>query len=150
MWVNLQIHNDNTQTLRFDDEEEAEEAIDESMFAGVTHTDPFQAQMAIPHNPIRASRAILRSLDRSEVLVKEWPAAALPNQYFRIMDPELVVVMDQAGNFYEYDEFELAVLDKGREPFTRAVVDKGRAVGAHEPGLPSPLGKPRPVGGQPF
>ena len=54
-----------------------------------------QAQMAIPHNPIRASRAILRSLDRSEVLVKEWPCACLPNQYFRIMDPELVIVMDQ-------------------------------------------------------
>lgn len=51
--------------------------------------------MAIPHNPIRASRAILRSLDRSEVLVKEWPCACLPNQYFRIMDPELVIVMDQ-------------------------------------------------------
>jgi hypothetical protein len=54
-----------------------------------------QAQMAIPHNPIRASRAILRSLDRSEVLVMEWPCACLPNQYFRIMDPELVIVMDQ-------------------------------------------------------
>lgn len=39
-----QIHNDNTQTLRFDDDEE-DEPIDESLFSAVTHTDPFQVRV---------------------------------------------------------------------------------------------------------
>ena len=34
----------------------------------------------------------------------------------------------QAGNFYEYDEYELATLEHGREPFTRAAVGKGKAL----------------------
>lgn len=34
----------------------------------------------------------------------------------------------QAGNFYEYDEYELATLEHGHEPFTRAAVGKGKTL----------------------
>eukprot|EP00959_Pyramimonas_sp_CCMP1952_P237352 4960622-Pyramimonas_sp.AAC.1 len=35
------------------------------------------------------------------------------------MDPDLPMVLDDAGNFFEQDEYEGACLDHGYSPFTR-------------------------------
>jgi len=118
------------QTLRFDDDPQ------EEMLMNMD--DPFQQQMAVPHSAIIADRNMLRSLPRSEVLIRTSPTPALPNQYFRIMDPDLLIVMDEAGNFYEQDEFELAVLEHGHSPFTRTRPE-GSAQPANAPNLPSPI-----------
>jgi hypothetical protein len=40
------------------------------------------------------------------------------------MDSEAPVTVDEAGNFYETDEYELACLERGRTPFTRKAVTK--------------------------
>jgi len=45
-------------------------------------------------------------------------------RYFRLMDSEAPVTVDEAGNFYETDEYELACLERGRTPFTRKAVTK--------------------------
>jgi len=119
------IHEGDVQTLRFD---EPDEPMDEQMLMNMD--DPFQQQMAVPHTPIRATRDILRSLDRHEVLVRTWPTSAMPNEYFRIMDSELVILLDDAGNFYEHDEYELAALELGHEPFTRNNLGKAGKEGA--------------------
>jgi hypothetical protein len=47
-----------------------------------------------------------------QVLVRTWPTPAIPNQYFRIMDPDLPMVIDDAGNFYEQEEYEQASLEQ--------------------------------------
>lgn len=102
---------DEMQTLTFDDEPQ------EEMLMNMD--DPFHQQMAVPHSSIVVDRNVLRMLDRSEVLVRKWPCPALPNQYFRIMDPDLPLVIDEGGQFYEADEFELSMLEHGHSPFTR-------------------------------
>eukprot|EP00240_Pyramimonas_obovata_P000052 CAMPEP_0118949464 /NCGR_PEP_ID=MMETSP1169-20130426/49666_1 /TAXON_ID=36882 /ORGANISM="Pyramimonas obovata, Strain CCMP722" /LENGTH=1253 /DNA_ID=CAMNT_0006896109 /DNA_START=163 /DNA_END=3921 /DNA_ORIENTATION=+ len=112
-------HSADVQTLRFDEDEEEEPIDDSELFGDLNMDDPFQQQMAVPHAPIRATRQILQNLDRSEVLVRTFPTPALPNQYFRIMDLDLPMVLDDAGNFYEQDEYEGACLDHGYSPFTR-------------------------------
>jgi hypothetical protein len=53
------------QTLRFDRDDEEEEASDEELLMNMD--DPFQQQMAVPHTPIKATRQILMSLERTEV-----------------------------------------------------------------------------------
>jgi len=113
------IHDEQVQTLRFDEDPQ-----DDSL---MNMDDPFQNQMAMPHTPIRATRDILRALERTEVLVRSWSVTSIPNQYFRIMDPDLAIKVDDAGLFYEMDEYELAELEQGYSPFSRSLSERGKA-----------------------
>lgn len=63
--------------------------------------DPFVTAMMTPHAPIVATRAMLRALRPSEVVVRPWPNARLRKQYFRIMDAELPLTMGPCGHFFE-------------------------------------------------
>jgi intraflagellar transport protein 122 len=81
--------------------------------------DEFFAQMSVPSVPIRADRAMLRSLSQSEVLVRRLPNPALPAQYFRTMDPLADIIIGSCGHFFEADEYEMLRLEEGRRPFSR-------------------------------
>ena len=59
----------------------------------------------------------------NEILIRPSGCSAVKPQYFRLMDPDLPVAVDEAGNFYEADEYELACLERGCTPFTRKTVN---------------------------
>jgi intraflagellar transport protein 122 len=86
--------------------------------------DPFTQQMAVPNAPIVCNREMLRNLPPAEVVVKPSGCALVKPRYFRLMDAECPVTVDEAGNFYETDEYELACLERTRTPFTRKAVTK--------------------------
>jgi intraflagellar transport protein 122 len=79
--------------------------------------DEFFAQMSIPNVPIKADRDVLRGMSCAEVLVREWPSAAIPVQYFRTMDPLADIVIGSCGHFFEADEYEMMSLTDGKRPF---------------------------------
>jgi len=81
--------------------------------------DVFAQQMAIPHSPIVCNRDLLRALPPSEVLVVRWDSPAIPNRYFRNMDPDFPITVDASGHFFEADEYELHLLENRRSPFCR-------------------------------
>lgn len=64
-------------------------------------------QAAVPHTPIVLGRAALRKLRPSEVLVRRWPNAALPVQWFRLLDEDQPVVLGPCGHFFEAEEYEM-------------------------------------------
>ena len=80
--------------------------------------DDFFAQMIIPNVPIRVDRDMLRSLSKSEVLVRKWPSPAIPAQYFRTMDPLADITIGSCGHFFEADEYEMLSLQEGKRPFS--------------------------------
>ncbi|WIA11467.1 hypothetical protein OEZ85_011583 [Tetradesmus obliquus] len=86
--------------------------------------DSFAAQAAVPHTPIRLGRAALRKLRPSEVLQRRWPNPALPQQWFRLLDDEQPVLVGPCGHFFEAEEYEMAVLEHGRAPFSREPMAK--------------------------
>ena len=85
--------------------------------------DPFSQQMAVANAPIVCTRDMLVKLPPNEVLIRPSGCSAVKPQYFRLMDPDLPVAVDEAGNFYEADEYELACLERGCTPFTRKTVN---------------------------
>jgi intraflagellar transport protein 122 len=109
------------QTLMFDDGPGGGALDDDVM---LRMDDPFTQQMAVPHAPIEATREMLRALPPGEVVVKPSGCALVPPRYFRLMDIESPVTVDDAGNFYETDEYELACLERGRTPYTRKEVTR--------------------------
>eukprot|EP00976_Prorocentrum_cordatum_P078110 1182965-Prorocentrum_minimum.AAC.3 len=50
------------------------------------------------------------------------------------MDPDLPMVLDDAGNFFEQDEYEGACLDHGYSPFTREAPGDEVCVAKKKPG----------------
>jgi intraflagellar transport protein 122 len=80
---------------------------------------------------------MLRNLSPNEVVVKPSGCALIRPRYFRLMDTESPVTVDENGCFYEADEYELACLEFGRTPFTRLAVNVGDEVAsAVEPETP--------------
>lgn len=51
---------------------------------------------------------MLRALPREAVLQRRWPSAAMPADYFRIMDPQLPLMVARCGHCYEQDEYQMA------------------------------------------
>ena len=43
----------------------------------------------------------------SEVMVRSWPNAHIPYQFFRVMDQEVPLAVGACGHFYEQDEYEM-------------------------------------------
>ncbi|KAF8070897.1 5-methyltetrahydropteroyltriglutamate--homocysteine methyltransferase [Scenedesmus sp. PABB004] len=89
--------------------------------------EPGGANAAVPHAPIRLGRAALRRLRPAEVLVRRWPGDALPAQWFRLLDGDTPVVVGPCGHFFEAEEYEMAVLEHGVAPFSRAPAAQGAA-----------------------
>ena len=85
--------------------------------------DAFAEAMRSPNAPIVATRDMLRELNASEVLVRRWPNAHLPAQYFRVIDPLVDIVCGPCGHFFEADEYEMLSLAHGKRPFSWAPLD---------------------------
>ena len=85
--------------------------------------DHFTQQMAVANAPIVCTREMLRDLPPEEIVIRPSGCARIKPRYFRLMDPDVPVVADEAGHFYEADEYELACLEAGRTPFTRKPVN---------------------------
>uniref|UniRef100_A0A061R9P9 Intraflagellar transport protein 122 n=1 Tax=Tetraselmis sp. GSL018 TaxID=582737 RepID=A0A061R9P9_9CHLO len=85
--------------------------------------DPWQGQMMIPNQPIRANRHMLKNIHRSEVIIRMWPNTLISHQYFRIMDPDMPACIGPCGHFYEQDEYEMAALEKDEAPLSRTKLD---------------------------
>ena len=118
----MQGHEEGADFLRLDDADIADVA------TGVDATaegDPFGTQLVTPHMPIVADEAALRDLGCNEVLVRRWPNANLPAQYFRNMDPDVHVVVAPCGHAYLALEYALLCLSAGRRPFTREAFPSG-------------------------
>ena len=99
--------------------------------------DAFAQVMSMPNVPIVCDRVMLRNLSPNEVVVKPSGCALIRPRYFRLMDTESPVTVDENGCFYEADEYELACLEFGRTPFTRLAVNVGDEVAsAVEPETP--------------
>ena len=104
------------QKMFFDDGENPADAM-------LNLEDPFTRQMAETHAPIVCDREMLRALPPEDVVIKPSGCSPLPPRYFRVMDPDAPIAVDEAGNAYEADEYELACLERGRTPFTRKPVN---------------------------
>ena len=115
------------QKMFFDDGENPADAM-------LNLEDPFTRQMAETHAPIVCDRDMLRALRPGDVLIKPSGCSPLPPRYFRAMDPDAPMTVDEAGNAYEADEYELACLERGRTPFTRKPV----SANAEMPPAPPP------------
>eukprot|EP00873_Tetraselmis_striata_P015075 jgi/Tetstr1/435339/TSEL_024257.t1 len=122
--------NGNADVLRLD---ELDEDVAEQM---ELMEDPWQGQMMIPNQPIRASRSMLRNLPRSEVLIRTWPNPNIPHQFFRVMDPDLPICVGPCGHFYEQDEYEMAALEKNEAPLCRMALDGQGEVAPPSDGAP--------------
>jgi intraflagellar transport protein 122 len=40
-------------------------------------------------------------------VVREWPNPNIPNQFFRMMDDEVPLMVGDCGHFFEQDEYEM-------------------------------------------
>eukprot|EP00899_Mesostigma_viride_P007013 jgi/Mesvir1/16312/Mv12764-RA.1 len=79
--------------------------------------DPFTRQMLLPNQPIKVDREMLTAMHRSEVFVRRWPCPAVPNAYFRVMDPDASITLcPHCNHFFETEEFEMAQLEKDECP----------------------------------
>ena len=96
---------------------------DHSGFDG-THDaeDPFTIAMGVLNTPIVCTREMLKALPPNDVVIRPSGCVHVPTRYFRVMDPDVPVTVDEAGNVFESDEYELACLEQGRTPFTRKPV----------------------------
>jgi hypothetical protein len=81
--------------------------------------DPFSAQLLVPHMPIVADTEVLRNLSVAEVLVRRWPNKHLPAQYFRIMDPDIDLVMAPCGHVFYATEYAMLGMCDRFLPFSR-------------------------------
>jgi len=52
-------------------------------------------------------RNVLELLHPESVLQRHWASAAIPTEYFRIMDPHLPLTMEPCGHCYEQDELQM-------------------------------------------
>lgn len=68
----------------------------------------------MPHTPIVLGRAALRWLRPAEVVVRRWPNAALPTQWFRLLDEDQPVVVGPCGHFFESEEYEMVREEWGK------------------------------------
>ena len=117
------------QKMFFDDGENPADAM-------LNLEDPFARQMAETHAPIVCDREMLRALPPGDVVIKPSGCSPLPPRYFRVMDPDAPVTVDEAGNAYEADEYELACLERGRTPFTRKPVSANAEMASAPPPEP--------------
>mmetsp|Transcript_5353 Transcript_5353/g.11710 ORF Transcript_5353/g.11710 Transcript_5353/m.11710 type:complete len:1236 (+) Transcript_5353:188-3895(+) len=81
--------------------------------------DAFTAQQMVPNSVIRVDRATLRRMKTAEVIVRSWPNPNIANQYFRMMEAEVPLMVGPCGHFFEQDEYEMAGLEKSAAPFSR-------------------------------
>ena len=42
-----------------------------------------------------------------QALIRDWPNPNIPNQFFRIMDDEVPIMVGPCGHFFEQDEYEM-------------------------------------------
>lgn len=117
------------QKMFFDDGENPADAM-------LNLEDPFTRQMAETHAPIVCDREMLRALPPEDVVIKPSGCSPLPPRYFRVMDPDAPIAVDEAGNAYEADEYELACLERGRTPFTRKPVSANTEMASAPPPEP--------------
>ena len=81
--------------------------------------------------PVEVTREMLLAMPPGEVFVERWPEP-LSFRYFRSVLPDVPLTMCQrCFRMYHADEFELAVLQKGRCPFCRCKVCLGSMSRAH-------------------
>ena len=107
----------NVQTLQMVSEPQIEEDLNVD--------DPFTRQlMSIERDGtaiLRADRNMLRQLSKDEVFIYRWPSPGLRNQYFRLMLPDVPVILCASCNhLFHEEDFEFAVLQKLCCPFCRA------------------------------
>ena len=50
-----------------------------------------------------------------QALVREWPNGNIPNQFFRMMDDEVPLMVGPCGHFFEQDEYEMVRTGAGGE-----------------------------------
>ncbi|XP_041457748.1 intraflagellar transport protein 122 homolog isoform X2 [Lytechinus variegatus] len=92
--------------------------------------DPFTARLLSFEQggnefvPVVVNRTVLKSLDRSHVVIKRW-SAPLRYQYFKSIMPDVsVIVCPSCNQLFHTDEYEIQVLQKNHCPFCRKAVSE--------------------------
>ncbi|KAL2300007.1 hypothetical protein Nmel_012863, partial [Mimus melanotis] len=113
----IHMHPD-TQTLKLDDSADIIEV-----------DDPFTAKLSFEQGgsafvPVVASRAVLRSLSRRDVLVKRWPRP-LRWQFYRSLLPDASITMcPSCFQMFHTEDYELLILQHNCCPFCRRRIDE--------------------------
>jgi intraflagellar transport protein 122 len=115
------------QTLRLDEDETPTSSDNGSMSGngrlGATAGEIMRRQLegaASDRSVVRADRAMLRAMRRSDVLIWEWPSDVLPVRYLCMVDPEVPVsICGCCNQLFEEEEWEMALLEHATCPFCR-------------------------------
>jgi intraflagellar transport protein 122 len=68
---------------------------------------------------------VLVSLKKTDVYVKRWPTPGIRNQYYKLLMPEIPVILCTSCNhFFHEEDYEIASIAKNRCPICRAGTDK--------------------------
>jgi len=74
---------------------------------------------------LKVGKDILISLKKTEVYVKRWPSPGLRNQYFKLLMPEIPVILCTSCNhFFHEEDFEIASITKSQCPICRCSIEK--------------------------
>ncbi|XP_065909716.1 intraflagellar transport protein 122 homolog [Dysidea avara] len=73
--------------------------------------------------PVTVDRDILKSLPKSEVIIKQWGHRA-KNQYYKVLLPEVPIALcKECQQMFHMDDYEMQLLTKKCCPFCRTTVD---------------------------
>ncbi len=73
---------------------------------------------------LKVNRDVLLGLKKTEVFIRKWVSPSTPTQYYRLMVPEIPVVLCSSCNhFFHEDDYEIASIQKRRCPLCRVSSD---------------------------
>ncbi|WZN66107.1 intraflagellar transport protein 122 [Chloropicon roscoffensis] len=117
---------DGQQVLSLDaDAEEDTRLVDQQLRGGAG--SGLQGAPGMPPAQFAMGRGDLRRLHASEVIVHQWPGRIHDTKFFRVLDPDAQVMLGECGHFYEQDEYEMFVLEKGVAPFCQTPLEQSSA-----------------------
>lgn len=96
--------------------------VEQEILGGATDDLFMQQLLSMEHSdtyiPVKLNRQTLTQLKPEETFIQKWPIPGLRHRYYRNMIPEVPVVMCYSCNhFFHMEDFEFAVLQKGKCPF---------------------------------
>ena len=102
----------NVQTLQLDNSE----TFENDLFGVALDQYEQEARQGV----LKVNREVLLSLKKTEVFARNWESPSVKTQYFKLMVPEIPVVLcPSCGHFFHEDDYEIASIQKRRCPLCR-------------------------------
>eukprot|EP00164_Ancoracysta_twista_P001588 GFYU01002082.1.p1 GENE.GFYU01002082.1~~GFYU01002082.1.p1 ORF type:complete len:1195 (-),score=419.63 GFYU01002082.1:77-3661(-) len=107
----------NVQTLTMDDEDVQDTFGDDDLFTRAL----LSFDTSGPYRPLTVDRDVLKSLNKTEVFIKKWRNPLQPRQYYKLMIPDIQIILcDNCNHFFQEEDFEFSDL---KCPFCRHQFD---------------------------